>query len=362
MPTPTNAPSANASANTRQNGPLFAKLTERQEMPQVTAEVKGLGKTQRLIIEKVGVIARAKLLVKVSFKTPEEEPVIGLGMPQRLIKQIAIQANGVTGIIQCGGAALEQRRRRVYRNPVKAIESGPAAGTKLAKKTTYEMVFQVEVPIAHDMMSLLGSLLAQNEETQLSFEITWATEGELVHGGKIEGFKGEIQWATTTFSIGSVPGEGGKEVTILPDLSAFHGLLEEETGLLGTGERKAPFIRTDGQLLCYTASVLNTATTEISPALWESFFIEYGGNKKPTVWTPASQLLEENADEYDGPLVVGGMHFLAVDNERDSPERDMMIPADLTELRGVVVIPKGETVESSVAQLVTTQETLYPAV
>ena len=364
MPTPTNAPSSGSGAKQIQNSTAFSELTERQEMPQATAEIKGLGKTQRLTIEKIGVIARARLIIKCSFKpVGEEEPTIGIGMPQRLIKSIAIQANGVTGIIQCGGAALEQRRRRVYRNPVSAVNKGPVGGEKMVKKTEVTVETVIEVPIAHDMNSLIGALLAQNEETQLGFEITWASEEELVHGGKIELFKGEVEWATTTFSIGTTKiNEGKEEVTVLPDLSAFHGILEEETGLLGTGERKAPLIRTDGQLLCYTATILNTKTTEISPAKWTNFEIEYGGNKKPLVWTPASQLLEENADDYDGPLNINGQHFLAYDIEKDNPSRDMIIPADLVELRGVITIPSGETVENEHAQIVTTQETLYPAV
>ncbi len=72
------------------------------------------------------------------------------------------------------------------------------------------------------------------------------------------------------------------------------------------------------------------------------------------------ELLEENADDYDGPISVGGIDFLIVDQERDNPARDMIIPEALTELRAVFGVPAVEIKTN--AQMITTQETLYPAV
>lgn len=360
MPTPTNAPSAGPTGRTIQNPELFNSSTERQEMPQASAAIKGLGKSQRFIIEKVGVIARARFLIKCTFETEATAATLAIGFPWRLIRSLSLEANGVTGIIDCSGMALEQRRRRLFRNPVKAVEVVPKVNEVLNASTKYEAVFALEVPIAHDMTSLIGALLAQNEETQLSLLVQWATEEEIVASGKILKFEGEVEWFTTTFSIGTAT-INKQEVTVLPDLTAFHGLLEEETPLIGTGERKTSLIRTDGQLLCLTTSVLNGPHAEITPASWTTHYLEYGGNKKPLVWTPASQLLELNADEYDGPLDINGVHFLAIDNETDNPQRDMIIPADLVELRAVVGIKSGETVNAN-AQIVITQETLYPAV
>lgn len=363
MPTPTNAPTSTTGGREVQNPQLFSELTERQEMPQASVAIKGLAKSQRLILEKVGVCARIRLLVTAKWKpVAEEEPINNPGMPWKLIREIALQANGVTGIIDVAGVVLHQRRMRIYRNPVSAISKlTTAVGTKYTKKAVQTAVFVIEIPIAHDMLSLIGSLLAQNEETGLSLQITWASEEELVHGGKIEGFEGEIEWATTVFSIGSTV-VGKQEVTVLPDLSAFHGLVQTETPLVGTGQRRAELIRTAGQLLCYTATVLNKAGQEavLSPTEWTTFKLEYGGNKDPLVWTPASVLLEENADDYDGELNVGGMPFLAIDNERDNPARDMIIPESLTELRSIIGVPAGFVPTGAI--ILTSQETLYPAV
>lgn len=369
MPTPTNAPSTTTGGREVQNPELFAELTERQAMPQTSQAIKGLGKGQRLILEKVGVVARIRLLVTAKW-TPvaEEEPINNPGMPFKLIRELALQANGVTGIIDCAGTILHQRRMRIFRNPPSAIQVlTTKPGTKYTKKAAQEAKFVVEVPIAHDMLSLIGALLAQNEETGLSLQVNWATEEEIVHGGKIEKFEGEVEWASVVFSIGSTV-IGKEEVTVLPDLSAFHGLVQTETPLVGTGQRKAELIRTAGQLLCITSTILNKAGGEVTlpPAEWTTYRLEYGGNKDPLVWTPASELLEENADDYGGALNITGTAatsaygFLAIDNERDNPQRDMIIPQALTELRTVIGVPAGFV--AAEAQILTSQETLYPAV
>lgn len=363
MPTPSNAPATTTGGSEIQNPQVFAQLTERQEMPQVSQAIKGFAAKQQLIVEKVGVVGRIRLLIKAKFETEAgKEQELNPGFPQRLIKSVSLSANGVTGIISASAMSLEARHRRVYRNPVKAIEaSTKKPGEKIAEKTVVETTFVLEVPIAHDMLSLIGALLAQNEETSLSVNITWASEAEVFAAGKpAKGLEGEIQWATTVFSIGSTT-VGNKEVTVLPDLSAFHGLLENDTPIVAKGEQKVNLTRTAGQLLCYTATLLNKAgKADISPAEWSTFKLEYGGNKDPRIWTPASQLMESNADDYDGPLTIGGVHYLAIDNEVDNPTRDMIVPESLTELRAVIGVPSGTAVEE--AEAITTQETLYPAV
>jgi hypothetical protein len=370
MPTPSNTPSSSTGGPEIQNPGLFNQLTERQAMPQISAAISGLNKKQRLLIEKVGVISRVRLTLNLKFKTKAaSEPTLNPGFPWKFLREIAMQANGVTGIIDCSAATLQMRRDRVYRNPTSGILKGPQGGKKLAAATEYECKFAVEIPIAHDMTSLIGSLLAQNEETALSFLLYWASEEEILHGGEIEKFEGEVEWASTVFSIGNTV-QGNKEYTVLPDLSAFHGLTETEINLLGTGNQRAELTRTNGQLLCYTALVTNKPGNQevLPPPEWTRFRLEYGGNKDPLVWEPANTLWEENADDYNGPLIIGGeaneatkgLPYLVVDQERDNAMRDMIIPTSLIEFRSILGIPTAFKPES--ARIFTSQETLYPAV
>jgi len=367
MPTPTNNPgsSATQSGHEIQNAQLFAELTERQQMPQTSQEFKGLAKGQRLVIEKVGVVARLRLLVKLTFTPKEEEKtILNPGFPYRLIREIALQANGVTGIIDCSGPTLHARRMRIYRNPSSKVFKSPKVGVKL-KKESQEVVFVIEIPIAHDMLSLIGALLAQNEETQLAVQINWASEEEVLVGGAVEKLEGEVFWSTTVFSIGSTV-QGQNELTVLPDLSAFHGLIETQTPLTGTGKRRAELVRTAGQLLCLMAWISNkTGEAQLEPIKWETFALEYGGNKDPLVWGSGAanirELVEENADDFNGVITGGeGLELVAIDQERDNPTRDLIVPQSLTELRATIGVPS--SFSPSNALIVTSQETLYPAV
>jgi hypothetical protein len=113
-------------------------------------------------------------------------------------------------------------------------------------------------------------------------------------------------------------------------------------------------------LLAYTLSIMNGEAAEISPTSWGQFILEYGGNKKPLVWQPPLNLLEENEDDYNGALEPGGIHYLCIDNEKDNPTRDLWIPEALVELRSSVTIPSSVTVNEG-AYLLYSQETLYPA-
>ncbi|HWY91073.1 MAG TPA: hypothetical protein VNY31_10415 [Solirubrobacteraceae bacterium] len=361
MPAP-NAPSAVAGPQTIQNPTLFQQLTERQEMPQNPVNFPGLAKKSRIEIEKVGVIARARLIVNLKFKTHAEGVATLLpGWPWKLIRSVALQSNGVTGILNARGTTYQMRRERIYRNPVRTVEEAPAIGA-LEKNKSYSVRFLIEIPIAHDMLSLLGCLLAQNEQTQLALEIVWAAENEMLsytEGKTLTSIEGTLEWATTTFAIGETT-EGNKTVTVLPDLSAFHGLLDESVPIVGSGEKKAPLIRTAGQLLAYTLTVMNGETAQISPTAWSQFTLEYGGNKKPIVFQPPYNLLSENEDDYNGALSPGGVTYLCIDNEKDNPTRDLWIPEALVELRSSTTIPAAVEVKEG-AYLLYTQETLYPS-
>ena len=128
MPTPTNAPSQSTGGAEIQNPQLFQQLTERQAMPQISAAIAGLNKKQRLLIEKVGVIAKVRLTLNFKFKTKAaSEPTLNPGFPWKVLREIAMQANGVTGIIDCSAATLQMRRDRVFRNPTSAVLKGPRA-------------------------------------------------------------------------------------------------------------------------------------------------------------------------------------------------------------------------------------------
>lgn len=335
----------------------WADLTERIELPQTAQTFAGFGETQTLKLERVGCAAQAEILIKLKFKTKAEETNAAIGMPWAFIRKLALEANGVAGIISCSGTVLEARSKVVYRSPEHAV-AGTAKWEKLTESTeqTYEWV--VQVPIAEDLRELQGMILAQSEETALSLSITWASEAELFTKGAVEKVTGEVRWHMTLFSIGSMV-EGKKKIIVLPDLTALHGLVERSTPVVAEGEQETPLTRTSGDLLRYFITLMKKGkVTNIDPLTWTVLFLQYGGNQKPLFWGSPKLLIERNTRDYLKRIEVQGIKWAVLDTLLDDPARDAIRPMALSELKTVIGVP--EAVETG-AQIISAQETLYPS-
>lgn len=336
----------------------WADLTERIELPQSAQAFAGFGESQTLKLERVGCAAQAELLCKLSFKTKAEKTAANIGMPEAFIRKLALEANGVAGIISCSGTVLEARSKTVYRNHEHAVVGTAKIQEALTESATQTYEWVVVVPIAEDLKELEGIVLAQSEETALGIQITWASEAELFKEGKVEEVKGEVRWHMTLFSIGSMA-EGNKKVIVLPDLTALHGLVERSTPVPAEGEQEAPLTRTSGDLLRYFVSLFKkTSVTNIDPLTWTSFFIQYGGNQKPLFFGSPKVLIERNARDYLKRIGVRGINFAVLDTMLDDPLRDAIRPMALSELKAVIGVP--EAIETG-ARILSAQETLYPS-
>ncbi len=343
---------------------VWAEQTARGELPQASQAFAGFGRANRLDIEKLGVVARALVKVKLEAETTDEaagETIPAPGAPWSILEAIELQANGVSGVIQCSGTLLECRERIVYRTPVHAVlsdaHSEPGVSTPVKTAFIWELIY--EVPIAEDLTDLEGVVLAQSEQTALSLRLQWATEGEmfttLTH--PLAKATGEVAWQITWFSIGTYQ-EGKRTVIALPDLQTLHGLVERSTPLVAEGNQEAPLTPTAGDLLRYYIAAYNGYTSTFDPLAWVRWILQYGGNQKPIVFEPASFLVEENAKAYKERLDVNGVKYLILDTTLDDAIRDAIRPMMLSELKSIVGIPSAPAANS---RIVSAQESLYPA-
>lgn len=332
----------------------WADLTERIELPQTSQPFAGFGETQTLKLERVGCAAQAEILVKLAFKTTAGAPVAGIGEPYSFIKRIALEANGVAGIISCSGTVLEARQKVVYRSPAHAVVGN--VPTPLVKEVEYAYEWVVQVPIAEDLKELEGLILAQSEETALGIAITWQSESELF-SVPVEKVSGSVKWHMTLFSIGSMS-EGKKKVIVLPDLTALHGLVERSVPLVAEGEQETPLTRTSGDLLRFFVAMFKENNVAIDPLAWLSFFIQYGGNQKPLYWASPALLAERNARDYLARPTVAGVPFAILDTMLDDPLRDAIRPMALSELKAVIGVPEAPGANG---RILSAQETLYPS-
>jgi hypothetical protein len=334
---------------------LWRTLTERVELPQPTQKFSGFGTFQPLTIERLGIIAEATIhvLVEADVKVAAKW---SCGTPWNIVKNISLQANGVSGVISCSGAVLEARQKAVYRGPTHPILKGELeAGHEYAIGTEVELEFIIQVPISEDM----------SEETQLALQITWASEAELLEAGSLEEVEGTVKWHVTWFSIGTAATKKGERVIVLPDLTELHGLVEREQEVgASSGEKEAPLTRASGDLLRYFVTVRNGAHKCVDPATkWTKFQLKFGGNQTPITYADVPMLVERNARDYRVSPYVGNtgtngpIKYVIVDTTLDDAIRDAIRPLALSELKGIVGLVEAPETGSA---LVSAQENLYP--
>lgn len=343
----------------------WRERTQRSELPMDSQTWKGFGKKQTIEVEKLGVLARALVKIKITGETTGEaagETKPAPGAPYSVIDEIKLRANGVAGVISCKGELLESRERIIDRTPVHAVGPGThtEAGTSIAVKTKFEWEFILEVPIAEDLVDLVGVALAQSQQEQLVLEFNWKTEGEmfttLTH--PLAKSEGDIEWAITWFSIGEMT-VGNKTELLLPNVDTIHSIIQRDPeSFNAAGNVAAPLTRTSGELLRYWATAWDGDAGQYDPLEWDSFAFKYGGNQEPLRWEPASMLIEDNARAYKERLNVNGIKYAVIDTTLDDALRDAIRPYNLTEVRTVLGI-KGAIGENSSVE--TAQEQLYPA-
>lgn len=354
----------------RMDPALFNESTERQDIPQATTSWGGFGSAIQIRLQNVGVVSLVKLYCELTYKTGATAPTgLNPGFPYSIVKRVSFNANGQTSLIQARGTTLRARRNRIYRNPAESVE---AITTSLAASTSYTQTFILDVPIAHDSYTNLGSILAQNPATYLSLEILFASESEVFQGSPtaMTSISGSVYATLTTFAVGQTTVGNQQGVTILPDLTVFHGLLDNTFPFASTGIVQAPLIRTAGQLVNYAMSIYNgTEATnkipQIEPKSLSEIAFKYGGNRQPRVYTPVGMLLDENQQNYNGLIEIGPsgkkLTYTYLDFEVSNASRDLFVPEALVELQAQIQIPTSVTVNSG-AYILYVEESLYPAV
>lgn len=348
--------------NFQMNPSLFNESTERQDIPQPQVPFNGFGSSSTFRLQQVGVVALVRLYFTGTLVVGGSGAVSSLpGFPFSLMRRVALNANGQTAIIGCRGETLRARRQRIFRNATETITSAAGVPAGTISNGSYPISFVVDVPVSHDMFSGTGWLLAQNPSTTLSVDVSWANQADVfnvVTGGTVT-LTGNTQWEITSFAVGQAMA-GNQAVTVIPDLTVFHGLLDNTYAIAAAGAVHAPLIRTAGQLTTYSFNLRNGPSAEIDPTALSSIRFRYGGNRIPRDFNPPQMLLQKNMDDYNGLVKVNGLTYTFLDFEVDNPTRDLFLPESLVELENHVDIPTSVTVNSG-AYMLYVQESLYPA-
>lgn len=353
------------------NPGYFNQETERNDVPQQSFAFTGLGGSRMdNRVTNVGILAFIRLVFVGTLTVGGTGTVTAnYPFPWNVAKRVTVQANGQTSLMQAEGLDFRARRQRLYRKPSENIVTAPATTAATGDPNpgtisngTYPVLLVYDLPIVHDMTTLTGALFAQSDSNYLSYTIEPALQGDLfsVASGGTVALTGTFYPQLTYFDIPYVDSQQGRQVAI-PDLRWLHGFIASNLPFANTGDVITPLIKNAGQLIAFYEYIDNGGAAQIS---WSSavdqFRLEYGGNRKPLVWSgPAGQGplfgLEENERNYNGLIQPG---YLILDLENDNPQRDLIYPRGVSELQAVAKITSGTSINAN-AHIHFVEETLF---
>lgn len=357
-----------------QNG--FDQQTERNDVPQPSVTWPGLGQRIDQRIINVGVLANIRLNFLGSVVVAGGGSVTSLyPFPYNLFKEVVINANGGSAIIDCQGLDLRARRNVFSGNAADTalLNTAPGMDTTatiaaaspyrpigkqfpgVIANGTYNINFVLDISIAHSMKSLIGALFAQSDQTYLNWIINTAQNSDVwtLAGGSTATLTGTIFPELTFFSIPSFNAQNGRVVVLPAGVQWLHELIGSDFFFSNTGDVIVPLTRTNGQLRRIYSYIDNGGAAQIAPTALNNIRWNYGGNQTPRNYLPM-HLIQSNELAYNGVIDPG---YMILDFERENVARDVVYPRGLAELDEIYNVASGTTVNAN-AHVHTVLETL----
>jgi len=314
---------------------------------QSLANISGLGSTDSVTLRKSGIISQ--LLIRVTGSLVFGGTITGTTMsyrwPYDLVRACRVSANGQANLVNVPGRILKAVQfmrpgitdegvgrtfgaltaQNVGTMAMSADDWGTSGANQLGPGATvpatgtYTVDLYYVVPVAFDQRTLLGAVFAQTDATNLTLDIDWETQANLVTlgGSATLTTPPALQWQVLG-TVYTIPQVGGRFV--VPDLSAFHQLVSSRTTALGQGDNEVllPGTGIGRQLMrviyqVYTGTAPGTplamTATNYGQQAWR-----YGGNDTPESYVNGSQLRALNEDLFSvdfGKLWGFGIHDFA---------------------------------------------------
>lgn len=306
--------------------PSFYAATRRLRfvMRSLTA-IAGLGTTDSVQLRQTGILQSLEIRVQgtITFGGTIGTTTMSYEWPFNLIQEVRLSANGQSNLVRCRGLSI--RALEFITNP-KLDDSGlsksfggavqtqgtlalasddwgtnaanvMAPGTNVAAAAAYTVDLTFFVPVAADPVSLIGAVYCQSSATNLSLDIQWATQAQIVSAlGGAATFASALNWGVTGRSF-SIPNVGGKYV--VPDLSQFHQLAETRFGGMAQGTNE-PLLPGTGvgrrlmRLLFNTYSGAVATPLAMNATNYNTVGWAYGGSDVPEAYNSGTNLRAEN--------------------------------------------------------------------
>jgi len=364
----------------------FYAATRRLRFPmQALKAIAGLGSTDSVQLRQTGIISGLEIRVQgtVTFGGTIGTTTMSYEWPFNLLQEIRLSANGQSNLVKARGLSI--RALEFVTNP-KIDDAGlsksfagaaqvagtlamasddwgtsssnvMAPNTNVAAVGTYTVDLTFFVPVAADPVSLVGAVYAQSSATNLSLDVQWATQAQIVSAlGGAATFASALNWSVTGRAY-SIPNVGGNYV--VPDLSQFHQLAETRFGGMaqGTNEPLLPGTGVGRRLMRLLFNVYSSsAPLAMTAANYNKVGWAYGGSDVPEAYDSGTNLRAENI-RVSG-VDLGGLWGLGLwDFASQFALRDTVDEGSTSDLRILLGLVSAPT--AGAAQIC--QETLFAA-
>lgn len=318
------------------NPGLFNQLTSRVVFDPINFALPTFGNYTTGQLLQVGIISKIRLVITGTITTTGTTCTIAptVHWPWNLIS-VKLSGNGQNNFINCDGWDLRLRmyaQNRALNDTLSSFPSSSGSAPFNASGTAaFTLVY--DVPVAMDDSTLIGSLYAQSEATNLTYTISTRAQADLfnITSGTLA-ISATVYMEETIFEVPYDPQH--PDVLIIPDLTVLHGLVSNDNAVASQTTLETQLFRVNGQLerLFFYTVDKSTAAQPIFTltATYVQAQLLYGSNTTPYTFNPMKQLQYRN--NLDNRVAyTDGMYALDFINE--NPVRDQVLLEGVTNLR-----------------------------
>lgn len=356
----------------------FFRLTRRLSIPFSTGTYAGLGQTDNIQLLQTGIVSGVTLKYSGTLTvTPGTGTVASTyKWPYGLLKNVKFSANGQSNLLNAGGWHWKMReiaqRGDLNDRGVSQFIGGTSPGTARTQGTlslaseswgvgqgvtgigagSYPVEIEVYLPVAFDDLNLLGAIFAQTSATDLVIAVDYAALADLftlTGNAAVSLSLNRIAEA----KLYTIP-QGPNGNVIVPDLSAFHSVIQTRYGTPTNGLNE---VRLSGQgvgkqmLRLWFQTWNNGAPLPLTASNYGQVGWRFGGNDTPETM-PDGQLLRYTAEKLFNSD-VGALQGIGVwDFCSENAFRDSVDQGTATELRFLMEILNGVTLTGAYTEYV----------
>lgn len=280
---------------------LFAQKTTRFRKSYAPIAWPGFGSKVTQQIDKYGIVGSLHIFFEGTVTAGAVAPTVTSGFPWRLPAEIRVSANGLSQLIDFDG--LDARALMHVRRAKSIIDE--SVFTVPAANAAVPLRLHWEVPLALDEVSLIGAVLAQTDDNNLSVRITTAASADLF-SANAPAIAGNFYVLASAYEIPEVT-QNGRSALVIPDLRQLHGIFTRDDVLVATGQNVTPLTKTGG-LLLRTLQRIDNAPPNFGNADWledavTDHAFRFNSKEIPYDYEPAWLLRFLNEEDYSQQLL-----------------------------------------------------------